>query len=334
MSGDQACASCGRPRPAGSAFCIHCGAAAPTPQVSLAKGVTSPGGVSLSKPDPHTPPPYVAPPPPVVFPSAPPTMAAPTGSAAGPAAYPLAPPPGAPPPSPAPPAPGNRSRFPGKAVALVALVLVIIGGAFLGGWLLSDRDGPEDEAAAEPPARSDVAPTGQDPASLPPTTPTTPTIPVGVVCWDGSSAAAARDCAPPAGIDGLAWVYPSFDRAQCVPAGLPPPRLTVWQCSQQTADGVSVLIRYNEWQSVDAAQASYTAKDRSSTRTLIRAPGGKVVQTVWRYDGVNREGRVTLSALYSDWPFSVSVEGPSLEAINDGLEHLVVQRDPGRILTR
>lgn len=66
----------------------------------------------------------------------------------------------------------------------------------------------------------------------------------------------------------------------------------------------------------------------------MRSPNGRVVQTVWRYDGVNREGRVTLSAVYRDWPFSVSVEGDSARAIDDGLDQLVVQRDAADILTR
>jgi len=108
----------------------------------------------------------------------------------------------------------------------------------------------------------------------------------------------------------------------------------VWQCWTETSDGRFVLIRYNEWQSPELGWASYTGKGRSSTQSLVKSSSGKVLQAVWRFDGVNREGRVTLSSMYKDWPFSVSVEGESMTSINDALKHLVKQRDAREMLTR
>lgn len=250
-----------------------------------------------------------------------------------------------PPPAPVPaappvavPAPGPRTRsVSGTTVALVLLAAVVVGGAIAGAMLLLDQD--DDRAGAT--TASQNAPTERDrstptptPTPTEPASPTTSATPRGVECWDGSTARNPRGCPRPTGVAGLEWMFPSFDRRDCNRAGHPPTRLTVWQCWTETLSGDPVLIRYNEWQSVASAEASYDAKNRGFDKTLVRGPDGRVVQTIWRYEGVNREHRVTLSVVYRDWPFSVSVEGLSSLAIEDGLDQLVELRDADAVLTR
>ncbi|WP_188113316.1 serine/threonine-protein kinase [Nocardioides humilatus] len=278
-------------------------------------------------------------PPPAPPPAAPPTVAPPV--AAPPIADPtIAParwvPPvvAAPPPAPPPvPPPVERTHGGSRKGALVAALIVgaiVLGGAVAGAVVMlgnDDKGGPDPDASG--PRSSTAAPRKTDRPSQAPTKNGAPKI----ECWDGSTARTARQCPAPAGVQGIAWMYPSFERSECGRARPTLAKLAVWQCYGQTSSGDQVLIRYNEWRSPALAEASYASKDRGSNRELVRS-GGRVVQTVWRYDGVNREGRVTLSVVYSDWPFSVSVEGDSARAIEDGLQELVVQRDSADVLVR
>jgi len=231
--------------------------------------------------------------------------------------------------------PHNTAKRGRRRILVAVLVLLLLIGGVAGGVLLAGQNDPDDRSTAQSSdneAPATVAPDSPSEASA--TESSTPAEPDGVVCWDGSSVQSARQCSAPTGVEGLAWMYPSFDRSECDRAGLPPPRLTVWQCWEYTPVGDRVLIRYSEWQSVALAEQSYASKQRGSTTSFERSPNGRVVRTVWRYDDVNREGRVTLSAVYRDWPFSVSIEGDSARAIDDGLDQLVVQRNPADVLTR
>ncbi|MEZ0579845.1 serine/threonine-protein kinase [Nocardioides sp. MH1] len=292
-------------------------------------GGIEPTIVKTFAPSPTPPPPPAWPPTPLGH-EDPPTQAAygvPPAGFSGPVAP-------APPPTQRPPSPGG-GRSPWRVVAAAAAVALLLGAATTGAVLLSrGDDSPQDSAGADTSTDtasdrgSDRASDGTDRTQPPPT-------PVDdVTCWNGMTTSSAQQCPDPSGVAGLEWMYPSFDRRECGPKRLPYPRLTVWQCPKVTAAGDPVLIRYTEWQSAALADASYASKDRGSHQTFIRSADGDVVRTVWRYDGFNREGRVTLSSVYHDWPFSVSVEGASQRAIDDGLRELVLQRKPDHVLTR
>jgi len=304
----SACPTCNSPTD-GLAFCTHCGS--PT-------GAGAPGGT--------------AEPPLVSFvkqrspwqePLGTPGVGVPTLPGAGPK----------------PPSVPRRRQ--GRIGALLLAVLLVLGVVALGVWWLDHRaadvaptatseDPPLPDGSSSPSSIRDSA----SPAASSQSPSPTDSQPVGVTCWDNTPAETADQCSLPTGVEGLAWVYPSFNRSDCVPAGHPPAKLMVWQCWTETSDGRFVLIRYNEWQSPELGWASYTGKGRSSTQSLVKSSSGKVLQAVWRFDGVNREGRVTLSSMYKDWPFSVSVEGESMTSINDALKHLVKQRDAREMLTR
>lgn len=293
----------------GLAFCTHCGS--PT-TAEVSGGTAKPQLVSFVKQRPKREEPRVTP-------------------GAGMPSLPAA---GSKPPSVSP-------RVRGRSGALLLAVFLLLGVVALGSWWLDRRDADPARAASPEgpvlPDGSSSSGSARSSASAPasPLSPSpTDSAPTGVTCWDNTPADTAAQCSQPAGVEGLAWVYPSFDRNDCVPAGHPPAKLMAWQCWTKSPDGRSVLIRYNEWQTPDLGWASYVGKGRSSTQSLVRSPSGKVLQGVWRFDGVNREGRVTLSVMYKDWPFSVSVEGKSMTSINDALKYLVRQRDAREMLTR
>lgn len=250
------------------------------------------------------------------------------------ASYPVAhPPAGA-----APVTRPERSPRRGRAVVAVVAVLVVLGlvGGAGAALLLTESDetaAPSDSARRAPSAgageslepSSSVA-TSSVPDPTPSSDPTPTPEPPAFVCWNGTGVDVASRCPAPSGFPGLAWVYPSLHRRDCYPVVLSA-RPTVWQCPQTTAGGDTVLIRYNEWASADLGWASYLDKGRESSLELVRSSSGRVVKGVFRYDGVNDAGRVTMTSMYRRWPFSVSVEGSSQRAIEDAYARLVEERD-------
>jgi hypothetical protein len=188
-------------------------------------------------------------------------------------------------------------------VVATVLAVLLVTGVGVGAWLLLSDGGDEPSAAA---TESEGSPTTDE------TGPTAPESaePRTVTCWDDSVAPTAAGCGKPNGVEGLRWVYPSFDPETC-PLVASKPARQFWVCTTfDTPSGQPAQIRYTWWHDPATGRAHYESKDRpgETMRTAIYGADGDIVRYVWRYPGVDHDGQSTMSSMFVDLPYSMSVD--------------------------
>ena len=203
-------------------------------------------------------------------------------------------------------------------IAAAALcILLLIGAAMVS--VLGDDDPP---ATRSPDATS----TASDASEKPSQAPGEPR------CWDGSSANSLSDCTEPRGTVGLAWVFPSFIESQCTnksPNGAKPAK---WSCRVAAPQGGRVTIRYREHTSVKRALATYDRGFGRGNRTTAKSPRDDIERYLWRARRAGNTGAWTVTSLYADYPWAVTVKGRSRDAVDDAFSNVVEFRNPRRII--
>lgn len=151
-----------------------------------------------------------------------------------------------------------------------------------------------------------------------------------VTCWDRTQAPAS-ECPLPSGVDGLAWVFQSFDQQDddCVDvlrdhSGYP--GATMWTCTASIR-GRSVDITYSELTTVSSGLAHHKRRFAAADRNALPGPDGTAERYVWRQPepagGVWR-----MAAMYADFPYAVLVEASTLRDRDRAYRSLVRSRDP------
>ena len=157
------------------------------------------------------------------------------------------------------------------AVAALVAALVGAGGVVL---LLGGEDDSDPDTSAEDRAGDRDRPEATtDAGSTAPTTRARQTETTDAAlfrCWDGEATATRlADCAPPTGVAGMAWVFPSSTGATCsTEAGAQ--RASEAECAPAVGAG-TVRFHYSEWRSRSALEAYYGG----NTIAAIAAPGGR-----------------------------------------------------------
>jgi hypothetical protein len=150
-------------------------------------------------------------------------------------------------------------------------------------------------------------------------------------CWDGTSAATPAQCPALTGSAGLAWVFPSVDRDECTDEGKGPGKPAKWVCRVPLADGGTVRIRYREHKSVDKGLAKLSRTYGEKSRDEVLSERDDVVRYVWRAPEADSDGRWSLSSMYAEHPWSVTIKGDSADDVEDALTDAVEFRNPRRL---
>lgn len=158
-----------------------------------------------------------------------------------------------------------------------------------------------------------------------------PSQPAQAVCWDGTSAATPAQCPALSGSAGLAWVFPSLDPTACADASLGANKPAKWVCRVSLDDGGAVRIRYREHKSVDKARASFSETYGATNRDSVLSERDDVVRYVWRASQADSEDRWSLSSMYAEHPWSVTIRGDSADEVETALTDLVEFRNARRL---
>lgn len=201
----------------------------------------------------------------------------------------------------------------GIIAGAVCLLLVIVA-AILS--VIGDDDEPSDSAS-----QATSSPTADD-SPAPSTT--------GEECWDGSQADTLNSCPIPSGTAGLAWVFPSFDPAECTDKteGAQPPR---WNCSVTVDGGGKVRVRYREHGSLERGLATYSQDYGVRNRSEVLSPREDVERYVWRAPSADNFGFWSVSSMYAEHPWSVTVKGRASADVEAVFADVVEFRNPRRI---
>lgn len=153
-----------------------------------------------------------------------------------------------------------------------------------------------------------------------------------LTCWDGTSVAAASDCSEPRGADGLAWVFPTFDREEldCVDELIAHPEYTrpeMWTC-QQAVGGRPVSVTYSQVSAVPEALRFFDKRHGRDARSRTRSTGRAAAVYTWT-PSATPDGRWEASLLLRDAPFAVSVVAATRSDASRALTRRVRVRPPG-----
>jgi hypothetical protein len=129
-------------------------------------------------------------------------------------------------------------------------------------------------------------------------------------CWDGSPRSEAAVCAPPTGVRGLHWVFPSFkplaDDCHDVRARDPEVRRpTAWACEFEMS-GSPVTITYLELRSVAGGRRAFDEEYAGAERRTVAAADGTRLRHEWRRELPNDDG-VVVTVMYVGHPYAVQV---------------------------
>jgi len=164
-------------------------------------------------------------------------------------------------------------------LAVAALVAALIGAGGVVLFFGTEDDDPASDTSAEDRAdRVDSDDRTDDPGDPDPDEATSTTTetesadtePASFRCWDGGGPVVRlADCAPPSGLPGLAWVFPSSAGSTCS-SSAGAQRAAEADCSP-LVDGDAVRFHYSEWRSRTALETYYGG----NTLATIAAPGGR-----------------------------------------------------------
>lgn len=181
--------------------------------------------------------------------------------------------------------------------------------------------------------RSDDTPTAGD-ATRSETAPSRapePSKPAQATCWDGTSAATPAQCPALSGSAGLAWVFPSLDPTECTDQGKGRDKPAKWVCKVSLEDGNAVRIRYREHKSVDKALAGFARTYGAKNRDSVLSERDDLVRYVWRAPQADSEGRWSLTSMYAEHPWSVTIKGDSAGDVEGALSDAVEFRSARRL---
>jgi serine/threonine-protein kinase len=196
-------------------------------------------------------------------------------------------------PAPAPVHPPAGARPP----ATKNLVLLVVAGAItvavVAGVLFAFLGGRHDSgpvAAAAPASTAAASPSA--------------VVPSEFVCWNGEHNTNLEACGVPAGLDGLRYVYPSFDAEfdTCAREEPNSAERIAYACSY----GGKSLIRYDYWFDGSAARAHYEESYKGASKTDLLAasqPIGRLYD--WRR---SHKGKYRLSGNWIGNSFGFSIE--------------------------
>ena len=201
-------------------------------------------------------------------------------------------------PNPGTPTGGNGGKKTGLIIGAVAAgVLILGGGAFLLG---NEADSDEPDQAHAPYAQPDPGDGGvADPAAPTVTDELEPEVSsdppddqAKFRCWDGSPSARLTTCSLPSGREGMNWVFPDSNAANCGRQGVRTRELSVW-CYPGPVE-----THYSEWASVSAAEYEYE-NQRSTPAARWRG--------YLRWNITPADGSVKVALVHPAAPFSVTL---------------------------
>ncbi len=200
-------------------------------------------------------------------------------------------------------------------IAVAVFVLVLIIATIVS--LIGSDDEPAETAASDssaPDNSGDDEPAGSDEFEA--------------TCWDGTEVSDLSECSEPSGVEGLAWVFPTFDQDTCKQKSTEPAK---WTCKVTTADGGTVKVRYREHKGVQGALAAYSSKYGTKNRTAVLSAREDVERYVWRSPRPNNNGVWTVSSMYAEHPWSVTVKGGKASDVEAAFNDSVEFRNPRRL---
>ena len=90
-------------------------------------------------------------------------------------------------------------------------------------------------------------------------------------------------------------------------------------------------IRYREHKAVQRPLTAYTAKYGRQNRTAVLSARDDVERYVWRSPSTNNNGVWTLSSMYAEHPWSVTIKGQNADDVESALNNNVTFRNPRRL---
>ncbi len=221
--------------------------------------------------------------------------------------------------------PAARPRW-RDALVLTVLAVLIVGGLVHYGRSLGETDSPANGAVRQP--SSGTSPTAEATAELESglsSDPSSPPPPSGGTCWDGRETTSLKLCGLPEGARGLAWVFPSFQKARalCHKARPNPdsyPVVDSYVCFQR-ALGQAVTVTYDEIE--DPARVQRWLLLRVGPQHMRTIPGPNGGRSRFE-DGHSRPARIT--GMYLRFPYVVSVYAATPQAASRAWKVLVGQR--------
>jgi hypothetical protein len=221
--------------------------------------------------------------------------------------------------------PAARPRW-RDALVLTVLAVMIVGGLVHYGRSLGQGDSPTSSAVRQP--SHGTSPTAEATAQLesgPGSDSSSPPPPSGGTCWDGRETTSLKLCGLPDGARGLAWVFPSFDKARalCHKARPNPdsyPVVSSYVCFQRVL-GQAVTVTYDQVEDPARVQRWLLLRiGPQHVRTIPGPNGGRCIVK----DGRNRPVRI--AGLYLRFPYVVSVYAATPQAAARAWQVLVDQR--------
>jgi hypothetical protein len=153
-------------------------------------------------------------------------------------------------------------------------------------------------------------------------------------CWNDQLATAIRECPVPTRTAGLAWVFPSFDRANCTNRTGGRKQPESWTCPVRVSGGGEAQIYYRQLKYVDRARANYDRRYGAKTRISVLSPREDVERYVWRTKRADNNGVWSVASMYAKYPWSVTVTGTSSDDVESAFKYEVEFRNPRRIIGR
>ncbi|MGL5823504.1 MAG: hypothetical protein ACRCYU_01370 [Nocardioides sp.] len=213
---------------------------------------------------------------------------------------------------------GGRSAPLGLGLIVGSICVLLLVAATMVS-LLGDHNGP---AASASGASSDTsADTNPAPSTL-------------AVCWNDQLATAIRDCSPPARTAGLAWVFPSFDRADCADRTADRQAPERWSCPVRVSGGGATRIHYRQLKFANQARTYYDRRYGRRARVSVLSPREDVERYVWHSRRADNNGVWSVTSLYAAHPWSVTVIGRSSADVEAAFKYAVEFRNPRQILGR
>ncbi|WP_435741820.1 hypothetical protein [Nocardioides sp. SYSU DS0663] len=151
-----------------------------------------------------------------------------------------------------------------------------------------------------------------------------------VECWDGLRTDSLENCSRPRSEEGLAWVFPSLDTAECEdphPDRTGPAKV---EC-EESIGRKPVTIRYGAVGEVEGGRSYFEKTYADGARAEAKAPDGSVNRYVWRLPEPTPSGDWVLTSMYREHPFFVTVEAPTARARDRAFKRFVEMRDPGEV---
>lgn len=226
-----------------------------------------------------------------------------------------------------PPPPPPRRRRTGLVALWVVLAVLLVVGGVTAGFLLDEDPEPRRTVSDVSDREPSADPSTPDPSVPDPTTaaPVEPSVepsgePSPVQCWDGTRAARLADCGWPRGPQGIRWVFPSMDDADCAPGEAR--RVQIWNCYDSLADGTVIRFNYSEWDNFAAAAGYYGNPAYDGEFSETRMPDGRYR---WLSYDLNK-AQYKAAFAYDRAPWSVTIYADTEADRGAAIDELLVMR--------